>query len=116
MDEQSDEELASADLGRELRTVPGALSTPLPVECVACYVWRMLDECGCNATLRWARRWRDARAPRATALEQRLARKGACCDCELFLNVWPPLADRSAACRGVRRGSSQPCSGWVGPR
>src|SRR4051794_3145528 len=52
----------------ELRTMPDALATPLPVECLGCYVWRMLDEYGCNATLRWACRWRDARAPRATAL------------------------------------------------
>jgi len=111
----------------ELRTVPGAQATPLPVECLACYVWRMLDEFGCNATLRWARRWRDARAPRASALEHRLARQGGFCDCELFLNVWvcgASLARSTDAlrvtdtrptglCRGVRRGSSQPCRLWV---
>lgn len=112
----------------ELRTLPGALATPLPVECVACYVWRMLDEFGCNATLRWARRWRDARAPRATALEHRLARRGGFCDCELFLNVWvssaSPMVEASGRryepprgpCRGVRRGSSQPCHLWVHAR
>lgn len=123
MDESPGQRVAS-----ELLTLPDALATPHPVECLACYVWRMLDEYGCNATLRWACRWRDARAPRATALEHRLARRGGCCDCELFLNVWTSQAcsddgDRdsrwryrppSTLCRGVRRGSSQPCAAWVG--
>lgn len=112
----------------EFKTLPGALVVPRPYECVACYVWRMLDEFGCNATPRWVRRWRDARAPRATALEQRLARRGGCCDCELFLNVWVHPANvltsesgggiqtaRSVPnlCHGVRPGSAQPCGLWV---
>jgi uncharacterized protein DUF2695 len=112
----------------ELRTLPDAIAAPMPVECLACYVWRMLDEFGCNATLRWARRWRDARAPRATALERRVAARGGFCDCELFLNVWVPKAesptntacsDGSAPyrlCRGVRRDSSQPCDLWADGR
>lgn len=112
---------------RELRTVAEALTTPLPEECVLCYVWRMLDAFGCNATLRWARRWRDARAPRATALEHRLGSRGGFCDCEIFLNGWAartgrvsrPTADDAvtlgipAGCGGVRRGSAQPCQRWV---
>jgi hypothetical protein len=72
----------------ELRTLSVALTAPLPVECLLCYVRRMLDGFGCNATVRWARRWRDLRAPRATALEHRLARDGGFCDCEIFLNGW----------------------------
>ncbi len=111
---------------QELRTVAEALTTPLPDECVLCYVWRMLDAFGCNATLRWTRRWRDARAPRATALEHRLGRRGGFCDCEIFLNGWrlrTGLAGTSAGeagrravstvCGGVRRGSAQPCPRWV---
>jgi hypothetical protein len=110
--------------GMELPTVTGALTAPLPVECLFCFVWRMLDTFGCNATLRWARHWRDARAPRATSLERRLARAGGLCDCEIFLNGWE-LASRSRArgiasteataevCTGVRRGSTQPCARWV---
>jgi hypothetical protein len=109
-----------------LLVLAGDVGAPWPVECLACYVWRMLDERGCNATLRWTRRWRAARAPRATALERRLAKSGGFCDCELFLNVWVPRTSpatrpksgtSSAAfresCRGVRRGSSQPCDLWV---
>lgn len=112
---------------RELLTVADALATPLPVECLLCYVWRMLDAYGCNATLRWSRRWRDAKAPRATALERRLARRGGFCDCEIFLNGWdsrsrgyavagepavgPP--EQLLVCAGVRRGSAQPCERWV---
>ena len=107
----------------------GDAATPLPIECLACYVSRMLEELGCNATLRWARRWRDARAPRATALERRLATRGGFCDCELFLNVWVPSASSrsqakpdmaadsmSQACRGSRRGSTQPCRLWAAGR
>ncbi len=101
------------------------LPTPLPVECLACYVWRVLGDHGCNATLRWARRWRDARASRATALEQRLARQGGCCDCQLFLNVWATSGSAihpetmvldyrppGDVCRGVRQGSARPCTHW----
>ena len=110
----------------ELRTVSQALTTPLPVECVLCFVWRMLAAFGCNATLRWARHWRDARAPRATALERRLSRVGGFCDCEIFLNGWAPAQaprwDAEAVplrlataglCAGVRAGSAQPCARWV---
>ena len=77
---------------RELHTVAEALTTPLPRECLLCFVWRMLEDFGCNATLRWARHWRDARAPRATALEHRLGQRGGFCDCEIFLNGWVLLS------------------------
>jgi hypothetical protein len=46
----------------------------------------MLEEHGCNNELRWATRYRDLRAPRATALRDRLFRMGGFCDCEIFLN------------------------------
>lgn len=116
-----------AQVEHELLTVADALATPLPVECLLCYVWRMLDAYGCNATLRWSRRWRDVRAPRATALEHRLARRGGFCDCEIFLNGWdlksrgyavagePAVAasEPLLVCAGARRGSTQPCERWV---
>jgi len=118
---------AAGRSGQELETVPEAGTMPRPHECVSCFVWRMLDDVGCNATLRWTRHWRDLRAPRATSLEYRLARLGGCCDCELFLNVWVPVCDtqqrvdstgRSSpwpggSCAGVRLGSSQPCVCWA---
>ncbi len=117
-----------AAIESELPTVAEALTTPLPRECLLCYVWRMLEDFGCDATLRWARHWRDARAPRATALEHRLGQHGGFCDCEIFLNGWVLLstlqrydddgaleisAGPSAECRGVRSGSAQPCALWV---
>jgi hypothetical protein len=53
------------------------------------------------------------RAPRATALVDRLAwRGGCCCDCEIILNVYTdyPATDRILPCAGVSRaGSTQPC-------
>jgi len=75
-----------SDIERELRIVSTALTKPGPGECLLCYVYRML-ELGCTG-LRWARYYRDQRAPRATALEERLGSKGGFCDCEIFFNVY----------------------------
>jgi hypothetical protein len=97
-------------------------------ECLCCYVARQLDEHSCDGTHRHALRYRDAAAPHASALLERLRRVGACCcDCELFMNGYrlhprliPPACDGDAmqedpraqlpACAGVRRGSVQPCA------
>jgi hypothetical protein len=89
------------------------LTEPGQRECLRCYLIRMLDEFGCNSTHRWTRRWRDARAPRARALIERLQQRGACCcDCEVLLNVFTdyPETNRVLPCAGVSRaGSTQPC-------
>jgi len=71
---------------RELRHLSIQITQPKPRECLHCYVYRML-EFGCTG-LRWAKRYRDLRAPRATALDRRLMSKGAVCDCEIFMNGW----------------------------
>jgi hypothetical protein len=71
---------------RELRHLSIKITQPKPRECLHCYVYRML-EFGCTG-LRWAQRYRDLKAPRATALQHRLMSKGAGCDCEIFLNGW----------------------------
>ncbi|WP_454293910.1 DUF2695 domain-containing protein [Salana multivorans] len=73
-----------------LRALSTTLTEPGHTECLLCYVERMLREFGCDTTLRYARRFRDLRAPRATALERRLARKGGFCDCEIFWNGYEP--------------------------
>lgn len=105
----------------EEATVPGA------TECVACFMARMLEDYGCDNTLRWAQRFRDLRSPRATGLEERLGRMGGYCDCELFMNgiqlarhvlvrdlatdeLEPPaeLPD----CAGVRTTSTRWCTNW----
>lgn len=120
---------------RELRSLSAALTEPREGECLLCYVYRML-EFGCTG-LRWSRRYRDERAPRATSLEHRLGQKGGYCDCEIFLNGyelapehWLPPEDAVGRggtcvedpssypdplpdCRGVRRGSTQGCALWV---
>jgi hypothetical protein len=106
-------------------------------ECLCCYVARQLDEYPCDGTLRHALRFRDAVAPRATALAKRLGRVGGYCDCEVFLNgytphhrFWTPrreargddgftyIVDAQAPnplppCAGVRRGAVEPCNNWV---
>ena len=105
-------------------------------ECLCCYVARQLDEYPCDGTLRHALRYRDAVAPRASALEKRLGRVGGYCDCEVFLNgyvlderLWTPrreaIDDNGFAhmveaqppdplppCAGVRRGAVEPCGNW----
>ncbi|MQA32758.1 DUF2695 domain-containing protein [Modestobacter roseus] len=103
------------------------LTRPRAGECLLCYTARMLEEGGCDGTLRWVRRWRDVRLPRATALERRLGGRGAYCDCEVFLNGWtvgdhlaqpgpdgePEWPDTRPGCVGVSARSSQPCANWV---
>ena len=114
------------DAERYVRELATDLLRPNPGECLCCYVARQLGEFSCNGTHRHAFAYRDAVAPRATALRERLARVGAhCCDCELFENAYAP-ADRRLReqeqgwapselppCAGVRRGSTRPCANWV---
>lgn len=105
------------------------LTDPRVGECLLCYVARMLTAFDCDTTLRFARNHRDLSAPRATALERRLADMGGFCDCEIFLNavtVAPHLRVRDGSgeeiapdlpgCTGVRRGSTQGCGNWVRQR
>jgi hypothetical protein len=98
---------------REVAQLAQRLTVPGARECLRCYLVRMLDAFGCDNTHRWTTRWRDLRAPRATALIDRLAeRGGCCCDCEVIFNVYPayPVADGLRPCAGVSRaGSTKPC-------
>ena len=74
------------DAEEYLQHVVAEVMAPHPAECVLCYVARMLDEHGCDETLRWAGRFRELRSPRATALESRMQAAGGFCDCEVFSN------------------------------
>jgi Protein of unknown function (DUF2695) len=101
------------------------LAAPGAAECVFCYVDRMLGRFGCDTTLRWARRWRDERMPRARGLERGLEGRGGFCDCEILLNGWTLCDERCIpdedgeldrpptrpACAGSA--GSQPCGTWV---
>jgi len=118
-----------------LRSLAVDLTEPRPRECLLCFTARMLEEFGCDNQLRFARRFRDLRAPRAVGLERRLGERGGFCDCEIFLNGWavhrrlwspeveverdgfvevvdaePP--DELPPCTGVRLGSTQACELW----
>lgn len=118
-----------------LRVVAAGMTQPRPRECLLCFTRRMLEEFGCDNTLRFARRFRDLRAPRAVGLERRLGQKGGFCDCEVFLNGWVPTRrlwtparevehegyvevfdaeppEELPPCEGVRVGSTQPCTLW----
>ncbi len=114
---------------RLLREAASTLAVPNHRECLACYVSRQLGEFGCDTTLRFTERFRDLRAPAATGLADRLGRRGGFCDCEIFWNVYEECdADDPAnyresdgsfiiePCRGVRRGSTQPCTIWRSKR
>ena len=119
-----------------VHAVAARMLRPRTDECLCCYVARMLDDFGCDTSLRFARSYRDQVARRATALEKRLGDLGGFCDCEIFLNamvpaphlvrveeddpVAEPEADADGAsrprmppCGGVRRGSTQPCANWA---
>ena len=108
---------------RYVRQLATDLTRPNPGECLCCFVARQLGEFSCDGSHRHALAFRDAVAPRATALRERLARVGACCcDCELFLNGYEPAEpalreawtpDELPPCATVRRGSTQPCTIWV---
>ena len=118
------------EIERHLAALQDSLTTPRTAECVFCFVDRMLDAFGCDTSLRWARRWRDLRLPRATGLERRLGARGGYCDCEVFLNGWDLRAELQVldehgertwphprpACPGVGPRSSQPCAHWVPQR
>lgn len=83
-------------------------------ECLTCYLQRALRDFGCDNTLRWAKRWRDAEVPGASRLEHQLEEAGGFCDCEVLLNVHPNAlpadeSDPPPSCVGVPAGSTRPC-------
>ena len=124
-----------AETEADLRRLAAQLTDPRDGECLVCYVYRMMDH-GCTG-LRWARRYRDLRAPRATGLERRLGALGGYCDCEILFNsfhlapeYWVPAKEETdedgittitdpeypdplPPCHRVRRGSTQACGLWL---
>ena len=126
MEELTVDQVAEAVLRRTAST----LTQPRDGECLLCYVVRMLNEYGCDTTLRFATHYRDQRAPRATALEARLGRMGGFCDCEIFLNGMtlaerylerdehgePCAPEHLPECARVRPGSTRACSNWTRQR
>lgn len=95
------------------------ITDPVARECLRCYLHRMLSSRGCDGTKTWAIRWRDQRAPHATALLDELAKHGGCCcDCEMIFNVWAdPETSFDPASRARCRGTDDadplvPCTGW----
>ena len=107
--EQSVTEMAELELARLAR----CLTEPGELECLRCFLIRMIREFGCDGTHRWTIRWRDLRAPRARGLIRRLEQGGGCsCDCEVVSGVFPgyPETGEAAPCAGVlRTGSAVPC-------
>ncbi|MEB4615815.1 DUF2695 domain-containing protein [Leucobacter sp. M11] len=121
-----------------VRLAAAEITRPDPHECLACFVFRQVVEFGCDGRLRFASRFRDCAAPRATAMLRRLAELGGHCDGEIFLNVYRPRwalwrllgalepepgfdgdepsgrtsVQEAPDCLLVRTGSTQPCQLW----
>nr|WP_246416134.1 DUF2695 domain-containing protein [Nocardioides luti] len=92
-----------------------------------CYVARMLRTEGCDHTWRWASRFRELRSPDAAGMQRRLSRRGAACDCGIFVSELTlarhqlvrdldtdELEQPAVApdCSAVRRTSTHPCANW----
>lgn len=107
------DESIETEAERYTRAFAAELTAPEAGECLPCYLERMLRLAGCDGSLRWARVYRDTRAPQATALERRLGVGGGFCDCEALMNVYRPAHMEVGPCTGVRRGSTQPCEAWL---
>ncbi|SDS37098.1 DUF2695 domain-containing protein [Agrococcus carbonis] len=114
--------------------------TPRPGECLPCFLHRSVEAFGCQNDLRFASRYRDLVAPRATRLRERLEACGGYCDCEALMNVFEPARhlwtpayeeerpgggavcsdaeppERMPPCGGVRRASTRPCGNWYALR
>lgn len=124
------------DAEQFIRDEANRIFMPEEGECLACYVSRLLVELGCDHSLRFARSFRDQRAPRASSLERTLRNSGGFCDCEVLWNVFEPAAalwsqayweedadghetwvdaeppEKMPPCATVRRGSTKPCTQW----
>lgn len=94
--------------GEQSLMLPHAIELPeaRPRECLNCFVHRMLETFGCTGDFQFARHYRDTRAPRAKALEARLAKERATCDCELLTRGWQLVRPR-------RHGIDHPAGAWV---
>ncbi|WP_343061453.1 DUF2695 domain-containing protein [Nocardioides luti] len=103
------------------------LTQPISGECLPCYVARMLRTEGCDHTWRWASRFRELRSPDAAGMQRRLSRRGAACDCGIFVSELTlarhqlvrdldtdELEQPAVApdCSAVRRTSTHPCANW----
>ena len=69
------------------------LPEPGPGECLCCFLFRTLDEHGCDGALLWAGVWRDLVAPDRIGLEDTLRARGGFCDCEVLMNMHWPLQE-----------------------
>jgi hypothetical protein len=121
------DDMTADALEQELAAVSLAMTQPYDDECVLCYAYRMVLAFGCDRTLRWVRRWRDLRRPRATGIERRMRSRGGFCDCEVFSNGWTLREelmemcphgdlrepDPMPECAGAGPRSTQPCTNWV---
>ena len=99
-----------------------AVLEPVEHECLACYLYRAVCAQGCDGTNLFLLSYRDASAPRATAIDRKMQLLGGFCDCEVLANAIRPITreaiqavdnDENLVCKGVRRGTIQPCEHWL---
>lgn len=102
----------SREVESEIADLADRLTAPGQAECLRCFLVRMIGEFGCDGTFRWTIRWRDVRAERRGKLLDQLADRGAFCDCEVLITVYPdyPPVRVPLPCAGVPKpGSVRPC-------
>jgi Protein of unknown function (DUF2695) len=90
------------------RTLVEAVS-PEPLECLACYLHRVVVAYGCDHRLTWTHRWQGTQRMRrrpTMGLTSWLQSKGGVCDCKALANVY--------AARVPENGAPRPCT--HGPR
>lgn len=99
-----------------------ALPDPVEHECLPCYLYRVSLDNSCPGQLEAVKNYRDHNAPRATALERKIMLLGGYCDCEVLANAIRPITREASnaledevdlVCKGVRRGTTQPCEHWL---
>lgn len=117
---------AEAEMDLQFRRLTSSLMTPHYKECLVCFLVRavpMLEPVGFAMT----RIFRDSNAPRATGLGTRLGQLGIHSDAHLLQwgvvtdeGIWEVprcpdcgIPEGAPPCRGVRKGSTQPCELWI---
>lgn len=68
----------------------GRLTSSDGEDCLACYLERMVQQHGCDGTLRWTEHWQSGRPGRVEDLRAWVRARGGFCDCEVLTNALGP--------------------------
>lgn len=88
MDGGGEEAVRAAE--RLVGEAAGRLTSPDGEDCLACYLERMVEQHGCDGTLRWTEHWQAGRPGRVEDLRAWVQARGGYCDCEVLTNALGP--------------------------